>query len=74
MRVRRRVRVQNERSKYRFSKQKMYYSEQEEFKGLSFSYMGKDGGVFWFLVIGKDHNGSWRGYENDMDKLNLKEK
>ena len=70
MKVRRRVRVQNEKSKYRFSKQKVYKDRDNN----SYFYEGKNsGGVFQFLVVG-NNSGSWSGYERDLDMLNLQER
>ncbi len=72
MKIRRRIRVKNERSKFRFSKMKVYYSD---VTGLSYHYEGKNnGGVFMFITTGKGLSGSFNGYESDVEKLNLKEK
>ena len=69
MKIKRRVKQQNERSSFRFSKQKVYFSEET---GLTYHYEGKNnGGVFMFLTNG---GGSFYGYESDMEKLNLQEK
>lgn len=70
-RVRRRVRVKNEKSKYRFSKNKVYTSE---LTGLNYHYQGKNaGGVFQFLTTGNGGTLMWSGYERELDKLELKE-
>lgn len=74
MKARRRKRTKqtSERSKYRFSKMKTYYSE---LTGLTYHYEGKNnGGVFQFLTTGGERSGMFSGYERDMDRLQLKEK
>ena len=71
MKIKRRVKQQNERSNFRFSKQKVYFSESTN---LSYHYKGKNnGGVFMFLTTGGG-SGSFHGYERDVEKLNLQEK
>tara|TARA_R110000822_G_scaffold107818_1_gene236892 strand:+ start:303 stop:515 length:213 start_codon:yes stop_codon:yes gene_type:complete len=64
---------QNKKSKFRFSKQKVYFSEET---GVSYHYQGKNsGGVFMFLTTGKNKSsGMFNGYESEMERLNLQEK
>lgn len=71
MKKRRRVRVQNERSKYRFSKSKSYCDKD----GNVYQYDGKNsGGVFQFYMFKDGSSRLVSFYERDLDKLQLKER
>ena len=65
-RVRRRVKVQSEKSSYRFYKSKVYYSN---YTGLKYFYQGKAYSTFLFITS----NGLTSVQEFELEELNLQE-